>query len=573
MNKFFLNRLSALNTVLVLVVVLFCSSLAFPAGILTASTAPQDSMDAGVDLVLKKATLSTGVQILSGMAGLKVKAHEKLDEIVDVNIKGQTIESALDSLLTNKGYGWFIDDKDLHVFKAIGKKKDFSPIAAVVPEEKIEKIEVTKMIALVNRQAEGIVDTVLSVDSGLRILADVPTNSLIITGEPKAVARAEAMVKKIDQATVTRNEDEVKEFTSEVFTLEYVTDFEDLEDNLNFILYGKRGKLEETSDAQTAVNGVNQIRKEYYLFDKVRRILMITASQDKMDVIREYFTRINTPIPQVIIEAHIVALDAGFERKLGINWTMVGGYQGPVRPTSNPLGIPQSNTANNTTTDPANDFQFGRWNLSGLTALLESAQSNNKGKILSQPKLMTLSGHEAKIDISTRYPYKSSQTVNQTGTTENIEFVPVGITLTVKPQVNPESKTITMSVVPVISDLLGFKNDNPITTTRTAETMVEVKDGETIVIGGLIRDEELKEKNGVPVLKEIPVLGDFFRWSRKVKNRTNLVIMITPRLVLSDKEKVVQDKANNEVTSEPETKVKNYKERLEDIKKRYLGKS
>jgi general secretion pathway protein D len=201
------------------------------------------------------------------------------------------------------------------------------------------------------------------------------------------------------------------------------------------------------------------------------------------------------------------------------------------------------------------------------------AQAQNKGKILSQPKLMTLSGNEARIHIGTRYPYKASTTLNQSGgTAENIQYVDVGILLNVTPQVNTKSKTIVMKLSPEVSDVVGFRNDAPIITSRQTNTVVEVADGETVVIGGLLRDEDLKSKNGVPILREIPVIGEFFKYSNKSKNKTNLVIMITPRVVNvkgEDLKKLEENAARQESAKSPSE----YQTLLEQLKKKLENKS
>jgi type II secretory pathway component GspD/PulD (secretin) len=572
-----------------------------------------------IDLVLKNASLRFALESICLQAGLNLKSHADLTKKVNVEIRDLPLKRAISRILEAQSLQWTLDGSNLHVFLPFDSStSNANTIQTGASVSTNNEPKVSKMIYLKSRNAEDVARTLKELAEGVKIVPDIPTNGILMTGKKADIRQATKLAKTIDTSPVVRSEEEIHEFVSEVFSLEYIADFTDLEENLNFILYGSKSAQTTTQTTSAEENKVFEVKKEYYLFDKARRILMITATRDKMAIIKEYFSRINTPLPQVLIEAHIVALDAGFERQLGINWNFAGGYQGPIRPTDKPLGVPQSTVGNNTSVDPASGFQFGRWNLSALTAVLQSAQTKNKGKILSQPRLMTLTGHEARIDISTRYPYKQSTTVNETGTTENVTFVPVGITLTVKPQVNEKAGTIVMNVSPVVSDLLGFRNDVPITTSREAQTLVEVRDGETIVIGGLLRNEELRERNGVPVLKDIPLIGDFFKWSRKTNSKTNLFIMITPRLVDVNKElkidsapksaeAVIKEKIQsversenilktvvkqvksakdtrskisvfgktleNSETEKKSVSEKTYKDRLKEIKRRYLGKS
>lgn len=571
---------------LVILATLFIAGTYSPANRLFAQSLQGAEIGQKIDLVLKNATLRLALESICQQAGLILKSHSDLTQKVDVEIIGLPLKTAISQILEPHSLQWTLDGTNLHVFLPF-KDENSNTSATKIESSFSDEPKISKMIYLKNRNAEDVAKTLKELAEGVKIVADIPTNGILMTGNQLEINQATKLAKTIDASPVIRSVEETHEFVSEVFSLEYVADFADLEENLNFILYGSKTAQNETQAVSNEENKVFEVKKEYYLFDKARRILMITATRDKMAIIKEYFARINTPLPQVLIEAHIVALDAGFERQLGINWNFVGSYQGPIRPTSNPLGIPQSTTANNTSVDPSSGFQFGRWNLSALTAMLQSAQTKNKGKILSQPRLMTLTGHEARIDISTKYPYRKSRTVNETGSTEDITFIPVGITLTVKPQVNEKAGTIVMNVSPVVSDLLGYRNDVPITTSREAQTLVEVRDGETIVIGGLLRNEDIRERNGVPVLKDIPLIGDFFRWSRKTNNKTNLFIMITPKLVDVNKklsksgidtvkktnmETKTKNKEKSEAVVKPATD-KSYKDRLKVIKRRYLGKS
>ena len=617
-NKINTNKFRFGITLLILTA-LFITGISSQTTSLFAQSLQGAQISQKIDLVLKNASLRLALESICQQAGLTLKSHADLSKKVNVEIRDLPLKRAISQILEAQSLQWTLDGSNLHVFLPFDSStsnSNTSQTGASVSTNNEPKV--SKMIYLKNRNAEDVAKTLKELAEGVKIVSDIPTNGILMTGRKADLHQAAKIAKTIDAAPVIRSAEEIHEFVSEVFSLEYIADFTDLEENLNFILYGSKSAQNTTQTASNEENKVYEVKKEYYLFDKARRILMITATRDKMAIIKEYFARINTPLPQVLIEAHIVALDAGFERQLGINWNFVGGYQGPIRPTDKPLGVPQSTTGNNTAVDPSTGFQFGRWNLSALTAVLQSAQTKNKGKILSQPRLMTLTGHEAKIDISTKYPYRKSRTVNETGSTENITFVPVGITLTVKPQVNLNSGTIVMNVSPVVSDLLGFRNDVPITTSREAHTLVEVRDGETIVIGGLLRNEETKQKNGVPVLKDIPLIGDFFRWSSKTNNKTNLFIMITPRLVDVNKKKksnsvvksaetVIEEKiqsvekleaisktAAKQIKSDKDEKAKisifgktmensetekksvpdkSYKDRLKQIKRRYLGKS
>lgn len=546
-----------------------------------------------VEMVLRDTTLGNALKLIAENNGMGFESQAALDERVDVDMSGIGFDESVNRLLAGKSYNWVNENNTLKVFRASPTIEtpnqdiltapmvhDFAVPAAIPAEPEHKQILVLK-----NRRPDEVVALMTPLVKDVKLMADIRTNSILMSGSKEAIKDTITMANDLDGIQTIQGMEDRREYLSEVFTLDYVSDFDDLEKNLNFILYGSQQAQTNTSQQMQNQNQSQSlggqvieqptvpVKKEYYLLDKIRRILMITAARDKMEIIREYFVRVNTPLPQVLIEAQIVALDDGFERSSGINWKFGGSYQGPIRPTDKPLGVPEATTGG-TALDATEGFQFGQWNLSNLVATLELAQAQNKGKILSQPKLMTLSGNEAKIHIGTRYPYKASTTLNQSGgTAENIQYVDVGILLNVTPQVNTKSGTIVMKLSPEVSDVVGFRNDAPIITSRQTSTLVEVADGETVVIGGLLRDEDLKSNDGVPILREIPLIGEFFKFSKKSRNKTNLVIMITPRVVnvkgVTMKDVAIEDEKARKVkvSSEYRTMIEQLREKLEPVKK------
>jgi general secretion pathway protein D len=507
-----------------------------------------------ISLVLQDTPLGVALKLVAEQAGKKLQTYTPLDELVNVNLQDATLDTAVTTLLDRKPYMWALDNDVVHIFKS---KHSTIPSASVpVPEPAVTAIPetppVTRILALKKRKAEGILELVAKLSAkDVKIVADLPTNSLVMVGPEQQIAAVASLALEMDETPVAFAVTPPEEIITESFTLEYVTEFEDLEKSLSLILYGERlpdsGNAAATAhhdfqnqllSALPALSAPGQLsattgpRKEYYMLDKIRRVLLITTIRSKMDMIRRYFQQVNTPVPQVLIEAHIMALEDGTDRNLGINWNMQERW-GAIY--SSPEQRQTTTTGGGTGTDQGTQigggFFFGRWDLSNVTSVLRAVQEQNRGQILSQPRLMTLSGKTATIDISTQYPYKSSVTLNQTGTTQNVQFVNVGITLNVVPQVNLNADTVVMQLDPNVSDLVSLSADGPITTQRRTSTNVEVKNGETVVIGGLLRDEDSKGNKSVPFLSRIPLLGDFFKFSQKRKKRTNLMILITPRIV------------------------------------------
>lgn len=177
-------------------------------------------------------------------------------------------------------------------------------------------------------------------------------------------------------------------------------------------------------------------------------------------------------------------------------------------------------------------FTFGFINNTDLlTATLNALATKGLTKVLSNPKVVTVNNRLAKIQVGSRLPIRTTS-VSPGGTvTENVTFLDVGIILTVTPTINADNR-IRLNVKPEVSfpdaAPLGV---TPTINTRNAETEVLIRDGETLVIGGLIDEQVTKTSSKVPLMGDIPILGVFFRSTSDSKRRSELVVFLTPRIV------------------------------------------
>lgn len=165
-----------------------------------------------------------------------------------------------------------------------------------------------------------------------------------------------------------------------------------------------------------------------------------------------------------------------------------------------------------------------------LTATLAALINQSKAKILSAPKVVTINGQIAKIEAVQDIRFRKS-TVSNGVVTSDFETVSAGIILTVTPTVNAEDR-ITLKIQPESSFPTQQSTEaGPIIRTRTAQTTVVVKDGDTLVIGGLIDDQDSQGVSKVPLLGDIPIIGVFFRSQTNRKIRNELLVFVTPRIV------------------------------------------
>jgi general secretion pathway protein D len=153
--------------------------------------------------------------------------------------------------------------------------------------------------------------------------------------------------------------------------------------------------------------------------------------------------------------------------------------------------------------------------------------------VLSTPRIFTTNNVTAEINISQSIPYVLSQTTDAVSGAilYNYSFLDVGIVLTVTPRIT-QNGYVTMDVTQTANDLVSYTSFNaPIVNQREADTTVSVKDGETIVLGGIIQNQITKTINKIPILGDLPILGNLFRDNSTTKNKTELLVFLTPRVV------------------------------------------
>ncbi len=270
--------------------------------------------------------------------------------------------------------------------------------------------------------------------------------------------------------------------------------------------------------------------------DKRSNSLIITDVPSQFSIIEDVLSRLDTRTPQVMIEVEVLETSTTLADQLGLKWgTSFGAYTGPQLNTKWPLHGPLLDK-DLISTD-------GTMNMSGMSFVLSALLSNGNTRILARPKVLTMNNEKAVIKLTADTAVASVTTLASSGNTatqatNSAERIETGITLEVTPQINTDGY-VTMHieptvVVPVVSQFFagtngGTKFVDP--QTRSAKTTVMVKDGETVVIGGLISRDDTDTFQKVPFLGDIPVLGMAFRYKTRSKLDKELIIFITPHVV------------------------------------------
>lgn len=289
-------------------------------------------------------------------------------------------------------------------------------------------------------------------------------------------------------------------------------------------------------------------RKGSISVDERTNSMIITDTPQGLISIAKLIKELDQKPMQVIIEAKIVEVDLNKDLDLGIQWQYANTI---TNQPNNQVTIGQTQTDANGNITPVSvsgggtgvafpaiasgsgeigSIAFGIVsNQMRITGALTALAQKGLSKLLSNPKVTTVNNKEAKILVGQRIPYTTT-TVSTAGSTQSTNFLDVGVKLTVTPTINIDKK-ITLVVHPEVS--LFVRNDpaGPVIGTREASTTVIVNDGETVVIGGLITDQDIKSGEQVPLLGDLPIIGSLFKHTSDSKARTELLVFLTPQLL------------------------------------------
>jgi type IV pilus assembly protein PilQ len=248
--------------------------------------------------------------------------------------------------------------------------------------------------------------------------------------------------------------------------------------------------------------------------------LIISDIQQKVDKIAEMARELDSRTPQVEIVSKLVDVSADDSQNLGIEWSVnnvsaagVIGSGGVSAPTPGAIGNVRVGTVQS-------------W--AQLNMMLDALARSQRANIVSNPNITTVNNREAKILVGSKIPLIVADEAGNAIT----QLTTVGIQMRVIPHVNSD-RTITLDLHPEVSELSSQATvqGGVIINTSEADTRVIVEDGETAIIGGLIRDVQSEVKSGIPVLQDIPGVGWLFRNTNRVKDKRELIIFVTPRLM------------------------------------------
>jgi type II secretory pathway component GspD/PulD (secretin) len=271
--------------------------------------------------------------------------------------------------------------------------------------------------------------------------------------------------------------------------------------------------------------------------------IVVRAFPDRLDEIKKIVAELDSPNKEVLVDARIIQVILNPEYDAGIDWQYDfkdSSIDALKKIKFDNFYLGKQNTALSGSDNLFSHYgQVGVGNINSdeFQATIRALKQVSDTKILSNPKILVLNNEEARIHIGDTVPYIIS-TTSGTGdnaiTSEDVRFVDVGLKLNVRPTINDDGY-ITMRMRPEISSVVARIESNgggiPQVNKTEVETTVVVKDGNTIILGGLRKDDKLHKKKGLPLLMDAPVIGKFFSRAQDSMTNTEIVICITPKVI------------------------------------------
>lgn len=276
--------------------------------------------------------------------------------------------------------------------------------------------------------------------------------------------------------------------------------------------------------------------------------LLIFASPSEFAVIDAALKRLDVLPIQVLIEASIAEVTLTDQLQYGLQWS----YQ----TSHGPLVFSESSTGAISQQFPGLSYLYS--GKAGIQAVLNSIQTLTDVRVISAPKLVVLNNHDADLEVGDQVPITVQSSVSTTDANapvvNSIQMQDTGVILHVTPRAN-KSGQIILDVDQEVSNVVATTTssiNSPTIQQRKISTTVAVHDGETVALGGLISDSRSKTRDGIPFLRQIPVLGNLFGSTNKQGTRTELIVLLTPRVIRSSVE-------SEEVMTELETEFRGLK--------------
>ncbi|MDF1525654.1 MAG: type II secretion system secretin GspD [bacterium] len=423
--------------------------------------------------------------------------------------------------------------------------------------------------------------------SDAKIIADERTNTLIAIGDSQALDRIQELVSKLD-VSIPQGAGKVR-----VYYLQNA-DAGELSSVLTGIPLAEAVNLSETAPGQPAPQPAArpQTKKSdiSIIADPSTNALVITATPEEYEALIRVIEKLDIPREQVLVEVLIAEVSFTRTMELGVEWRIADDLNGDAavfagssfgefnQLVANPAALPNGLVVGAI----GETISFGDLEFPNLGALITALKTDSDINILSTPTIVTTDNKEAEIIVGQTVPFQTSQKFDSNNQPIfTFDYRDVGLTLRLTPQIN-SSNYVKMDIFSkleaLVSSTIGTSELAPTTLKRQANTTVVVKDGNTVVIGGMIRDDKVENVSRVPFFGSLPLIGPLFRSQSTRSEKSNLLIFLTPHIISNSKQ--LQDAARGRMEGFQEfpdadtNKKKDHKEFPGEVRKRMnLGES
>ncbi|MBN2272173.1 MAG: type II secretion system secretin GspD [Sedimentisphaerales bacterium] len=356
--------------------------------------------------------------------------------------------------------------------------------------------------------------------AGLRILPDERTNSLIVVANPQDTQTIRELVEKLD---VERS----------------------IGSNNVQVMYLQNADAKETAQSLTAalanlkVSGAIEAAQPVQVTaDESTNALIIACSPQDFEVISQIIEKLDIVREQVLVEMLIVEVTEDSVKEIGVDWaTLDQSVDGSVRGFGLTNFGPRSVVASGTLEGLAVGMYKGAGTNRSIGSVLYVLNKMTGVNILSTPHILTSNHNQAKIVVGENIPYVVESRITETSdfltptVIDTFDYKDVGITLDITPHISQGGLVrldVNTTFTKLIEGTTGASANTPTTAKREAQTVVSMESGSTVVIGGLIRDDKTIIQKKVPLLGDVPVLGNLFKYRKDSLQKTNLLLFITP---------------------------------------------
>lgn len=458
-------------------------------------------LDKKISLDLRDIDILDVLKFLAIKANLNIVGGKNISGTVTLLLNNITVKDALEIILSINRLAYTMKGNIVQVMSE-------EEYRALFGKQFYDRRQ-TKIIRLRYASAKNVGAMLENVKSAIgRLVYDDSTGTIVVMDTPEKIEEMEKVIRHEELPTVTR----IAPTKTEVFSLQYAK---------------APSVLEKVTPLLTA-----NVGKAY--IDERTNKLVVSDLPHKLQELSGVVEAFDTKTREVFIEAKIIQIELKNDFKAGVDWNTLSGTVQQSFPLSLSsfvqvfAGEIQKTSTGTTTTSATIPT-------SGTGIILKFLENFGRTNILSTPYIAAISGQEAKIMVGTKEAYTTSSVTQSQATTttaQNVAFIDVGVTLTVTPTIN-EDGFITMKIKPEVSSVNRFLTTSqgdqiPIVETTNAETTVLVKDGSTILIGGLMKTARTKTRSGVPVLSRIPVVGGLFRSTDDRSTVSELIVLLTP---------------------------------------------